>query len=221
MRWTLHVLKNDFLRVRMILAAWWVFLIIRLALSEHGYGVYLMGTLPFVAKWVAVALVLQGGYVANPKEFWLTLPISRLHVLASKALLLFCGIILPDLLVTGILVGGHGGLQFFLLMKLILASLALLVASLGLASITPNLRVFLGVFLAAYLLPQILSYWMWFRILSHSESDLNQILFHLMGPIVLIFGAYVVIYQYRTRNTRRSRILWVFLLLGLHLFGVS
>jgi hypothetical protein len=102
--------------------------------------------LPFV-WWAAVAHVVQGEPLAGDRQFWLTRPYSRLHLLGAK--LLFCAAFLlgPFLLADLAIVAAMGFSPAALFPRLLLRQLtlggALLVPAFIAAALTRSMRQFI------------------------------------------------------------------------------
>jgi hypothetical protein len=121
-----HLVRADVRRFRLLLAAWLLIQIMSaaftlarpalLASQPLAAAGEVLGTVLFVARWlgllVIVPLVVQAHPLVGSEAFWLTRPISRSGLLASKLLLLaatfvalpiMCGIV--EMLASGVTAG--------------------------------------------------------------------------------------------------------------------
>ncbi len=154
---------------------------------------------------VVTARLVQHDMLLGTRAFWMTRPIHRLSLLLSKLLSLACFLTAAFLAAAGVLLTfGLSSEEFSTAVPNILFPYAsLLTVSLLLAAVTPNLPVYLmawAVLLISLQLTQNLD-----NLVAGSPKvgDLTQ--YAVWYGAILLLGASLVVYQYWTRRTQRTR----------------
>ena len=245
MNLTRHLIANDFRYLRLYLSAWWALLILQAVLIGSyaqlfpGDGPWLfspafLGLLVAILKLCLLTLIVSEAVrkdaTIGTTAFWLSRPISKGRLLASKSLFLALAVLLPDLLVQVVLLLVHSvSLEDIVrsFPQIVLLTLFTIVVLTMLAVLTTNLprQIFFGI-IALVAVPPL---WIiLFLVFSTSFSFVLSTLhfptedvpvvwpvpppsfgLHMMGmlPVLLGIAGMVVVYQYLTRRTLRSRIL--------------
>ena len=250
MNQTLNLIANDFRYLRLFLGLWLGLVILQAVLvgsypqsfSSRGvwpFGPTVLGWLLAILKFclltVIVSQAVQKDSPVGSTAFWLSRPISRGRLLASKSLFLVLAVVLPTLLVEVVLLRVCGVTPDDTLRsipQIVLLTLLAIVVLTMLAAVTTNLpRLILwgiialvGVPLLWFILPLILlllsaAYQLVLGTWPYPSDDVSvampipppQYSSHLMGMLVVLSGtaAIVVGHQYLTRQTMVSKVLMV------------
>ena len=245
MKLTLHLIANDFRYLRLYLSLWWALLVLQAVLIGSyaklfpgGWagpiGPNFLGLLVAILKLCLLTLIVSQAVrkdaALGSTAFWLSRPISKSRLLASKSLFLVLAVVLPTLLVEVVLlrVGGVT-LEDTLrsIPQIVLLTLFTIVVFMMLAVLTTTLprQIFLGIIALVAVPP--LSYVLFLIFFTpfspvlgtwlNSGEDLRIAMpipppsfgLHLMGmlPVLLGTAGIVVGHQYLTRRTMHSRIL--------------
>lgn len=245
MNLTRHLIANDFRYLRPYLSVWWALLILQAVLMGSyaqlfsGERMWLfspsfLGLLVAILKLCLLTLIVSEAVrkdaTTGTTAFWLSRPISKGRLLASKSLFLALVVLLPDLLVQVVLLLVRGAALEDIVRsipQIVLLTLFTIIVLTMLTVITTNLprQIFFGI-TALVTVPPL--WFILFLLFSTSFSlvlstlqfpgqDVPVVLpvpppsfsLHVMGmlPVLLGIAAIVVVHQYLTRRTSRSRIL--------------
>ena len=147
-----HIIRKDLRHLRSLLLVWLGLLILQAVLTGGVHPfiddirtmdllsnfVPLLSLMEFLLLTVIIAQLIQADSLVGSTAFWLTLPISRGGLLASKSILLVLFVILPTLLVEVVLHFANGITVFdvfrsipqILIFPLLLTAIPMLLASL-------------------------------------------------------------------------------------------
>ena len=245
MNLTRHLIADDFRYLRLYLSAWWALLISQAVLMGSyaqlfsGEGMWLfspsfLGLLVAILKLCLLTLIVSAAVrkdaTTGTTAFWLSRPISKGRLLASKSLFLALALLLPDLLVQLVLLLVHSvSLEDIVrsIPQIVLLTLCTIVFLTMLAVLTTNLprQIFFGI-IALVAVPPLwiilflvfsTSFSLVLSTLHFPTEDVPVVLpvpppsfgLHMMGmlPVLLGIAGIVVVHQYLTRRTLRSRIL--------------
>lgn len=247
MNLTRHLIASDFRYLRPYLSAWWALLVLQAVLIGSYAQLFsgertstwpvtpaFLGLLVAILKLCLLTLIVSEAVrkdaTIGTTAFWLSRPISKGRLLASKSLLLALVVLLPDLLVQVVLLLVRSvTLEDIVrsIPQIVLLTLFTIVVLTMLAVLTTNLprQIFFGI-IALVAVPPL--WFFLFLVFSTSFSlVLNTLHFpiddvpvvlpvpppsfslHMMGmlPVLLAISGIVVVHQYLTRRTSHSRIL--------------
>ena len=220
-----HIIRKDLRHLRSLLLVWLGLLILQAVLTGGVHPfiddirtmdllsnfVPLLSLMEFLLLTVIIAQLIQADSLVGSTAFWLTLPISRGGLLASKSILLVLFVILPTLLVEVVLHFANGITVFdvfrsipqILIFPLLLTAIPML-----LASLTPNLPrlVFSGITLVAALALLNLA----IEALYTSTTTNVYVWWSatIVLPLFVFLGSLlVIVHQYLTRRTTLSTFL--------------
>ncbi len=245
MNLTRHLIANDFRYLRPYLSVWWALLILQAVLMGFyaqlfsGEGMWLfspsfLGLLVAILKLCLLTLIVSEAVrkdaTTGTTAFWLSRPVSKGRLLASKSLFLALVVLLPDLLVQVVLLLVRGvALEDTVrsIPQIVLLTLFTIVVLTMLTVLTANLprQIFFGIAALVAVPP------LWFILFLLFSTSFSLVLstlqfpsqdvpvvmpvpppsfsLHVMGmlPVLLGIAAIVVVHQYLTRRRLRSRIL--------------
>ena len=245
MNLTRHLIANDFRYLRLYLSVWWALLVLQSVLIGSYAQLFsgerpwlfspaFLGLLVAILKLCLLTLIVSEAVrkdaTIGTTAFWLSRPISKGRLLASKSLFLALAVLLPDLLVQVVLLLVHRvSLEDTVrsIPQIVLLTLFTIVVLTMLAVLTTNLprQIFFGI-IALVAVPPL--WFVLFLVFSTSFSlvlstlhfpieDVPVVMpvpppsfsLHMMGmlPVLLGIAGIVVVHQYLTRRTLRSRIL--------------
>ncbi len=215
MKQALHLLKKDLRRLWPLVALILALLCIQLvgefqdplAVEQDPGGYYhSLVTLFHFAVILAVAMLIQQEPLVGSTAFWLTRPISRLSLMAAKAMFLTFFLIVPAVAAKFWVLAAYGlepERYLSALLETLGPHLAAVLAGVALAVVTPNVPIYIMAWIAAIVLLQIsaqllqkffgITSWVW----AGSGSLLSMVL-------VIPAASLLAIHQYLTRTTRRS-----------------
>ena len=258
MNLTRHLIANDFRYLRPYLSVWWALLILQAILMGSyaqlfsGERMWLfspsfLGLLVAILKLCLLTLIVSEAVrkdaTTGTTAFWLSRPISKGRLLASKSLFLALVVLLPDLLVQVVLLLVRGvALEDTVrsIPQIVLLTLFTIVVLTMLTVLTANLprQIFFGIAALVAVPP------LWFILFLLFSTSFSLVLstlqfpshdvpvvmpvpppsfsLHVKGmlPVLLGIAAIVVVHQYLTRRRLRSRIL-LFSALSLSLMSMG
>ncbi|MDE2665842.1 MAG: hypothetical protein OXI69_06805 [Acidobacteriota bacterium] len=258
MNLTRHLIANDFRYLRPYLSVWWALLILQAVLMGSyaqlfsGERMWLfspsfLGLLVAILKLCLLTLIVSEAVrkdaTTGTTAFWLSRPISKGRLLASKSLFLALVVLLPDLLVQVVLLLVRGVAPedtVRSIPQIVLLTLFTIVVLTMLTVLTTSLprQIFFGIAALVAVPP------LWFILFLLFSTSFSLVLstlqfpsqdvpvvmpvpppsfsLHLMGmlPVLLGIAAMVVVHQYLTRRRLRSRIL-LFSALSLALISIG
>jgi ABC-type transport system involved in multi-copper enzyme maturation permease subunit len=236
-----HILRKDLRRVRVPLAVWLVlvalsFALIGSAIKPRDSEVqafflmlsYLVPLLQTVMLIVIIPLVIQEEPLAGTTAFWLTRPISRGTLLASKMIFILLVLVLPPFAAEMIVLGANGASAHYLALavpEILIGNLTLITVVALISVVTTNFgrfAIFGGVLVISACLLEFAIFWI--GIFSHSfmgatASDSShpvEYMFSLMatrwmvGEVLMIAAAAaLIVHQYLKRWTTLTILLGV------------
>ena len=211
-----HLVKTDIRHSRVLLVVWLLLLALQSLPavsglmpgdrgSQVGFAMIAQFTpeLEILLLFVLVPFVVQADPLAGTTAFWLTRPISRPTLLASKAVFVAVAILLPAVLVEVIVFSTNGMTlrdTALVVPEVILIWLTPIVTVAVLAAVTPNFGRYAiaGVALVvAILAVELVMSWMQRYYTSASRTV-------AVSLWVIVGGGMVVAHQYLTRRTIRT-----------------
>lgn len=247
MNLTRHLIANDLRYLRLFLSVWWALLVLQAVLvgsyaqlfSSEGISTWpvtpaFLGLLVAILKLCLLTLIVSEAVrkdaTTGTTAFWLSRPISKGWLLASKSLFLALVVLLPDLLVQVVLLlVRRVTLEDIVrsIPQIVLLTLFTIVVLTMLTVLTTNLprQIFFGI-IALVALPPLwfilflgfsMSFSLVLNTLHFPIEDVPVVMpvpppsfsLHMMGmlPVLLGIAGIVVVHQYLTRRTLRSRLL--------------
>ncbi len=163
-----------------------------------------------VAWWLLIARAVHDESLVGDRQFWLTRPYERLHLLAAKALFILAFVYLPIFLaqISILMRAGFNPASFIpgLLYNLLLITAIFVLPAAAIAAVTSNLvrmaLVVLGVWLAFIAFLSV-SAVLFERGQIHSSVSTHNFLWL---PTMLCICAAVVVFQYTQRRAALARI---------------
>ena len=215
MKQALHLLKKDLRRLWPLVALIVVLLCIQLvgafqdpltAEQEPDAYSHSLVTLFQLALVLAIAMLIQQEPLVGSTAFWLTRPISRLSLMAAKAMFLTLFLIVPPVAAKFWVLAAYGLESDRYLSALLVTlgpHLAMVFAGVALAVVTPNVPLYIMAWIAAIVLLPISTQLLqkFFRTTSWVWADSGILV--SMG-LVIPCASLLAIHQYATRRTRRS-----------------
>ena len=241
MNLTLRLIGSDFRHLRLFLSVWWGLVILQAVLIAFHPQLFSSGrpwliSPTFLAMLVAilklclltviVSQAVQKDSTVGSTAFWLSRPISRGRLLASKALFLVLAVVLPTLLVEVVSLRVCGVTQDDTLRsipQMVFLQLLVTLVLMMLAALTPNLpRLILSGIIVVVGLPLL-----WFILLFLSALAMGAVTdpsvgvelvppipppsfsSYFLGSLLVLLGTagIVIGHQYLTRRTMLSGIL--------------
>jgi ABC-type transport system involved in multi-copper enzyme maturation permease subunit len=237
----LHILRKDLRRVRVPLAVWLVLVALSFALIGSAIKPqdseaqaffmtlsYLVPLLQTVMLIVIIPLVIQEEPLAGTTAFWLTRPISRGTLLASKLLFTLVVLVLPPLAAEMIVLAANGASAHYLALavpEILIGNLTLITVVALVSVVTQNFgrfAIFGGVLVIAACLLEFAIFWI--GIFSNSfigagatdNSHPEEYILSLMatrwlvGEVLMIAAATaLIIHQYLKLRTALTILLGV------------
>jgi tetratricopeptide (TPR) repeat protein len=241
----LHQFHKDGRRLRWLIALWTALILIQAlvvmaaGLAPTGWAVHLsyellatlLPLLQMLLTAVMVPLLVHEEPLVGTTAAWLTRPLSRPMLLASKAFFTVTVLVLPPLAAELAVLALNGARSELALAaaEILLIQCALVTAVAALAAVTPNFAHFItwaaviwtvqalatGALMLGRMASNPESIWAWAE-----PSAFRSARIAALGG-ALVAGAVVVVHQYLTRRTRRSVVLGVAGIVAVTLLGMD
>ena len=231
---TLHLIRKDFRRSRLILGIWYTILVLAVVtnamraqlleglaphwwevptVAEYRVGVLLLVTqllnlVDAVMRVAIVAKLVHEDSVVGSTAFWLSRPVSGGRLLASKAIFLVLAVVVPPIVVQ-LAVTSQVGISPLTMTEVFVLPVLTAAFLMMLAVLTPSLTKMaaLGAILAGVAIVGFLGL-SWFAMPLAEDFMYEDALRPLppWGPLLTVCIA-VICHQYLTRRTKRSLVL--------------
>jgi len=234
-----HVFKKDVIRLKYLMLVWLLLIIVQLALGIFGQKLAaevfelqiflpllmkLTGFLQGLMMIVVIPLIIQDDSVVGTTAFWYTRPILRKGLLLSKSLAILTVLVLPLLAAELFVLGANGASGYHLALavpEVIIEKLAFITPFVILAAVTPKLSryalVGVIVFAVVVVIMILISVaGMIFPVIKqlgnsniYKTASLEASYTTAKCLYMIIIGGLLISYQFMTRRTPRTIILFV------------
>ena len=211
---TIHILRKDVLRLWPLLAAFGALLVLRVAgawndplTMEPSWRLESFGPLFELTAILLVGMLVHQDPLVGTNAFWLTRPISRLALMASKAFFLLIFVVLPPVAAhLGILAsfGLDPATDWPALFEALAVLLALVAGGLVLATVTPNLPVYFVAWISVVVVVSLLSHLLSLLVEVNLSVGLSGSRMIVATVTIIVASGLIASHQYLTRRTQRS-----------------
>jgi len=234
-----HVLKKDVIRLKYLMLVWLLLIIVQLALgifspklAAEAFELQMLmpllmrmiGFLQGLMMVIVIPLIIQNDSVVGTTAFWYTRPILRKDLLLSKSLAMLTVLVLPLLAAELFVLAANGASGYHLALavpEVVIEKLAFTTPFIVLAAVTPKLSRYALVGVIVFAIAVVIMILMFvagmvfpvIRQIANSKiyetASLEASYATAKYLYTIIIGALLISYQFMTRRTARTAMLFV------------